>query len=184
MGMDPSNALQLIIENEGSIGSHYAMSDKVLGKGAFGVVTKAELIATKAVRAVKTILKKKTKHSQELLKREIRVMKKVDHPNLVMLYEIFEDENNIYLVLEMCAGGDLHKKLLKAGVFTEMQAATVMKQILRGIFYLHKNSICHRDMKAQNVLLATLGPIEKCLLKVSDKNGDGKVSISELATGK
>jgi len=168
MEMRPSNALQLIIENAGDIASFYDFNAAVLGKGAFGVVRKGVLKVTGAVRAVKSISKAQMKTSVPTLKKEIEIMKAIDHPNLLMLNEIFEDDKALHLVLELCEGGDLQGRLAKAGIFSEMEAASAMQQIIRAVFYLHNNQIVHRDLKAANCLLATSAPIGQVRLKVSD----------------
>lgn len=169
MGMEPSSALTLVIENAGDIKMHYKLHDGVLGKGAFGVVRRAELHATRAVRAVKALLKDQMKETRHLIKAEIEIMKMIDHPNVVMLYEVFEDELNLFLVLEMCTGGSLEDRLKAQGGVKEPAAAVVMQQILRAVYYLHKHLIIHRDMKADNCLLSSsAGFREGCLVKVSD----------------
>jgi len=167
MGMLPSSALQLIIENSGDIHCHYDLT-QVLGKGAFGVVKKGRIKATGAARAVKEILKEKMRTTRYLLQKEIEIMKLIDHPNLLMLHEIFEDQTTMYLVLEMCEGGALDDLLKKMKRFTEKQGALAMQQIIRAVFYLHNHSICHRDMKAENVLVMKKASLEKNTLKVSD----------------
>lgn len=168
MEMRPSSALQLIIENSGDIGNVYDLDAHVLGKGAFGIVRKGTLRVTGAVRAVKSISKEQMKSSVPQLKKEIEIMKAIDHPNLLMLNEIFEDQKALHLVLELCDGGDLQGRLVKAGRFSEEQAATTMQQIIRAVFYLHNNQVVHRDLKAANCLLASPEPIGKTRLKVSD----------------
>mmetsp|Transcript_86418 Transcript_86418/g.257929 ORF Transcript_86418/g.257929 Transcript_86418/m.257929 type:complete len:575 (-) Transcript_86418:91-1815(-) len=99
---------------------------------------------------------------------EINIMKSIDHPNLLMLNEIFEDQDAVHLVLELCEGGDLAGRLAKAGRFSEMQAASTMQQIFRAVFYLHNHQLVHRDLKEANCLIATAEPIGKADLKVSD----------------
>lgn len=79
-------------------------------------------------------------------------MKFCDHPNIIKLYETFEDIRNIYLVMELCAGGELFDRIINAGHFTETQCAVLMKQILQTIHYLHENGIMHRDLKPENFL--------------------------------
>ncbi|CAE7797603.1 CPK3, partial [Symbiodinium microadriaticum] len=67
-----------------------------------------------------------------------------DHPNIIKLYETFEDKVKVYLVMELCTGGELFDRIIELGHFTEVQAALVMQQMLRAVYYMHKNSFCHR----------------------------------------
>eukprot|EP00434_Breviolum_minutum_P018714 symbB.v1.2.016514.t1/scaffold1256.1/size241426/2 len=144
------------------------LKGKPLGKGSFGVVKRAYVLSTKAVRAVKFIAIERMKEKFCVLKNEIEIMKAVDHPNIIMLYEIFEDHRYLCLVMELCSGGTLLGRLKLTGHFCEDHTAICMKQILRAVFYLHRNWIVHRDLKAENVLLSTTENLNKTLLKISD----------------
>lgn len=73
-----------------------------------------------------------------MIKNEINNMKKVDHPNIVKLYEFFEDEECFYIVTEYCAGGQLFESILKKRIFTENEAASIMSQILSAISHCHQ----------------------------------------------
>jgi len=169
MGDLQSSALQVIIANPGKLEDYYSVNaGRALGIGSFGVVREATVIATKASRAVKGILKDKMKTRIDSLKQEMEIMRMVDHLNVVMLYEIFEDTKSLHLVLELCSGGTLHGYIRKRHHLTEKSAAGGMQQIFRAVNYLHKNSICHRDIKSQNVLLSSPGDLSQVLLKVSD----------------
>mmetsp|Transcript_12904 Transcript_12904/g.32554 ORF Transcript_12904/g.32554 Transcript_12904/m.32554 type:complete len:395 (+) Transcript_12904:2-1186(+) len=92
----------------------------------------------------------------------------MDHPNIIKLYETFEDHRNIYLIMELCTGGELFDRIIEAGHFTEGQAASLMQQIVRAIYYMHDNHVCHRDLKPENFLFVTKEAIEKNLLKIID----------------
>jgi len=158
---------QFIIENTGKIADHYQLDKKKLGEGSYGSVSKATNISTKAIRAVKTISKAQMKNI-ERFKQEIAIMKMMDHPNIIKLYESFEDIRNIYLVMELCAGGELFDRIIESGHFSEVQAAILMQQIIRAIYYMHENKIAHRDLKPENFLFMTKDPIEKNFLKIID----------------
>lgn len=169
MPVSPSSALQIVINNPGKLESFYILDQgKPLGKGSFGVVKRAYVLSTKAVRAVKFIAIERMKEKFCVLKNEIEIMKAVDHPNIIMLYEIFEDHRYLCLVMELCSGGTLLGRLKLTGHFCEDHTAICMKQILRAVFYLHRNWIVHRDLKAENVLLSTTENLNKTLLKISD----------------
>ncbi|CAJ1370199.1 unnamed protein product [Effrenium voratum] len=158
---------QFIIENTGKITDYYTLDKKKLGEGSYGSVCKATNISTKAIRAVKTISKSQMKNL-ERFKQEIAIMKMMDHPNIIKLFESFEDHRNIYLVMELCSGGELFDRIIESGHFSEVQAAILMQQIIRAIYYMHENHVCHRDLKPENFLFMTKDPIEKNFLKIID----------------
>merc|ERR1719409_1680432 len=133
--------------------------------------------------AVKSISKAQQAHL-ERLKQETTLMKMMDHPNIVKLYESFEDNRCIYLVMELCTGGELFDRIIDAGHFTEAQAATVMQNMFRAIFYMHENHVCHRDLKPENFLFTTKDPIEKTHLKVIDFGLAVKFEIGQVLTTK
>jgi calcium-dependent protein kinase len=95
-------------------------------------------------------------------------MKKMDHPNIIRLFETFEDHRNIYLVMELCEGGELFDRIIELGHLTENQAAVLMQQMFRAVFYMHLNKIVHRDLKPENFLFLTKEPLEKTPLKIID----------------
>ena len=82
-----------------------------LGEGAYGQVVKATHKATKYMRAIKIVSKSKIKDQTEFVN-EIEILKRLDHPNIIRLYETYEDELNIYLVFEMCIGGELFDRII------------------------------------------------------------------------
>mmetsp|Transcript_28189 Transcript_28189/g.80059 ORF Transcript_28189/g.80059 Transcript_28189/m.80059 type:complete len:545 (+) Transcript_28189:154-1788(+) len=164
---DTINTARFILSNPGRVQDMYTMDEAKLGEGTFGFVSKATHRATKKVRAVKTVSKANMKNLAKF-RREIEIMKMMDHPNIIKLYESFEDHRNIYLVMELCAGGELFDKIIESGHFTEVQAATLMQQIVRAIYYMHENHVCHRDLKPENFLFMTKDPIEKNLIKIID----------------
>lgn len=169
MPVSPSSALQIVINNPGKLESFYSVDQgKFLGKGSFGVVRRAYVSSTKAQRAIKYIAIDRMKEKLNVLKAEIEIMKAVDHPNIIMLYEIFEDKKYLCLVMELCTGGNLLSRLKLHGHLAEDLTAICMNQILRAVFYLHRNWIVHRDLKAENILVSSHEGLQKTLLKVSD----------------
>jgi calcium-dependent protein kinase len=109
---------------------------------------------TAAQRAVK-VLKKSNMDEDErrMLFNEINILKELDHPNIVKMFEFFEDEKRYYIVQEICKGGELFEEILARGKFTERDAAMLIKQVLSCINYCHANNIVHRDLKPENILL-------------------------------
>jgi len=96
------------------------------------------------------------------------VMQTLEHPNIVKLFETFEDSQNFWLVLELCEGGRVDHFVARTGDFTEKDASRIMKQVLGATKYLHGRSICHRDLKPQNLLFRSSCPIESNTVKVAD----------------
>eukprot|EP00931_Biecheleriopsis_adriatica_P120604 TRINITY_DN9572_c0_g2_i1.p1 TRINITY_DN9572_c0_g2~~TRINITY_DN9572_c0_g2_i1.p1 ORF type:complete len:632 (+),score=107.79 TRINITY_DN9572_c0_g2_i1:49-1944(+) len=171
MGSVPSASLKLVIDNPGKVHDYYNMSDKVLGKGGFGQVLSAKVPSTGAERAIKVVSKALMKEYMGALRDEIDVLKKVDHQNAVTLYEVFEDEANIFLVMELCSGGDLEEYVLKNRRLDEKAAAAAMQQLFRAVHHLHAKRICHRDLKCSNLLLVEHGTVietEDNSVKVAD----------------
>jgi len=140
--------------NRGNLEDYYKVEKKVLGEGSYGSVQKCQYIDTGQWRAVKTINKTLVKNPEQF-KEEMAIMKLLDHPNIVRLYETFEDARYVYLVLELCTGGELFDRVVSDGKFTEYAAANTVQQMLRAINYMHQNYIMHRDLKPENWLLAS-----------------------------
>jgi len=124
-----------------------------LGRGAFSIVRKGKNKKTGQHVAIKTIEKKFVeKQDLMLLAREIEIMKKVNHPNVLKLYEVFETDEVISLVMELVTGGELFYKIVEKGNYSEKEAAGIVKQMIQGVEYLHGEGICHRDLKPENLL--------------------------------
>jgi calcium-dependent protein kinase len=123
-----------------------------LGSGTYGIVYEAICKKSGEKRAIKAILKDSLE-DKETFKNEVAILKQLDHPNIVKLYEIYEYEDTLYLVMEVCEGGELFYYVTKTKYLTEAQAAKIMRQIFSAIAYLHQNKICHRDLKPENFLL-------------------------------
>lgn len=158
---------QFILDNPGKIHKVYNMEGKTLGEGGFGSVSLGTHRLTSASRAIKKIPKRNLENTDQLMK-EIAVMRLMDHPNIIKLYETFEDQKFVYLVMELCEGGELFDCVADAGHFTECQVAIIMQQILRAVFYMHQNNVAHRDIKPENFLLLNKSPIENNFLKIID----------------
>jgi len=158
---------QFIMDSSGRIQDAYSMDKRKLGEGSFGSVRKGVHKATGSARAIKTMAKGKLSNI-ERFKKEVAIMKMVDHPSIIKLYETYEDHQCIYLVMELCQGGELFDSIIEAGHFGEVEAAVVMQQILRAIFYMHQNHIAHRDLKPENFIFQSKGPIRGNVLKLID----------------
>lgn len=160
----------LILHTYGEIKQCYTLSSEKLGEGGFGYVTKGRSLETGSHYAVKKVSKAKAKQRRVQVRSEIDVMKLTDHPNVVTLHETFEDKSHLYLVMELCGGGDLDKHMQRQkGPYSEHQAAILMEQILKSVSYLHDcKGICHRDLKPHNFLFLRQAPVEANVLKLAD----------------
>ncbi|CAI2366746.1 unnamed protein product [Moneuplotes crassus] len=131
-----------ISDTNGDIRSNYDLSDKPLGTDK----------TTGEKRAVKVIKKAKIKNFKRF-HNEIYALKTLDHPHIIKLYEIYKDEENIYLVQELCTGGELFDYIVEQEFLTEEISAKIFQQIMQSIMYCHKNRIAHRDLKPENFML-------------------------------
>eukprot|EP00388_Colpodella_angusta_P021871 GDKJ01055713.1.p1 GENE.GDKJ01055713.1~~GDKJ01055713.1.p1 ORF type:complete len:555 (-),score=139.23 GDKJ01055713.1:126-1718(-) len=141
----------LIRLNHRKITEVYHFTKSPIGSGAFGQVFTATHRLTRIERAVKVIPKKMVT-DVEMLKAEIDIMIDLDHPNVIKLIEYFEDSKNVYLVMELCKGGELFQRIIDKGSFSEAEAAYATRQMLQALVYCHKQSIMHRDLKPENFL--------------------------------
>lgn len=164
-----SKNASFVVDNAGNIRDWYKFETSPLGAGSYGQVCRAEHKTSKALRAVKTV--SKVAAGPRILNRlhtEIDIMKMLDHPGIIKLYETFEDRKNIYMVMELCVGGELFDRIVASGHFTETQAAIVMQQMISAVYYMHENHVCHRDLKPENFLFRSKDPIETNILKLID----------------
>jgi calcium/calmodulin-dependent protein kinase I len=126
---------------------------KELGKGAFSSVYRAKNKFTDEEVAIKVVKKRDVeKRDLELLEREIKILKKLKHPNIVRLFDLFDSPESIYIVLELVPEGELFDHLITNGVYTESDARSIVRQVLEGVDYMHKNGVVHRDLKPENLL--------------------------------
>ncbi|WOL08227.1 CBL-interacting protein kinase 5-like [Canna indica] len=137
---------------------------RLLGKGAFAKVYHARSIATGQNVAIKVIDKEKVLRVGmiEQIKREISIMRRIRHPNIVQLYEVMANKNKIYFVMEYVKGGELFKKVAKGGL-KEDAARKYFQQLIEAIDFCHSRGVYHRDLKPENLLIDENG-----ILKVSD----------------
>jgi len=130
----------------------YIMKD-VLGTGAFSQVRLAESKDEPGtLYAIKVIDKKALKGKEDSLENEIRVLRRLDHPNVVKLLEAYESKSAVYLVMELVTGGELFDRIVEKGSYTEKDAADLIKQVLDAVGYMHSMGVVHRDLKPENLL--------------------------------
>ncbi|CAP25402.1 Protein CBR-PAR-1 [Caenorhabditis briggsae] len=127
---------------------------KTIGKGNFAKVKLAKHVITGHEVAIKIIDKTALNPSSlQKLFREVKIMKQLDHPNIVKLYQVMETEQTLYLVLEYASGGEVFDYLVAHGRMKEKEARAKFRQIVSAVQYLHSKNIIHRDLKAENLLL-------------------------------
>ncbi|XP_063099413.1 serine/threonine-protein kinase ULK3 isoform X6 [Cavia porcellus] len=138
-----------------------------LGSGTYATVYKAySKKDTREVVAIKCVAKKSlNKASVENLLTEIEILKGIRHPHIVQLKDFQWDSDNIYLIMEFCAGGDLSRFIHARRILPEKVARVFMQQLASALQFLHERNISHLDLKPQNILLSSL---EKPHLKLAD----------------
>lgn len=156
---------------KGLITDYYKVG-KTLGEGAYGKVYQVQHRTTGLIRAMKAIKKKSVlKEEQEKLFSEVSILKDLDHPNIVKLYELYQDEGYYYLITEFCTGGEFFDRIQAMHSFSEKIAADYMKQILSAVVYCHDKNIVHRDLKPENLLL-------------DSKSLDARLKVIDFGTSK
>lgn len=128
---------------------------EALGKGQFGLVRKATHKKTRTHVAIKQIKKKKISTDElDMLRNEIEVLKVCKHPNVVQLYDVFEDRKNIFIVMELIQGEDLYEYLDKRDFkLPDLRVKQIAYSLALGLNYLHTYGIMHRDIKLQNTMM-------------------------------
>ncbi|KAB5523408.1 hypothetical protein PHYPO_G00152230 [Pangasianodon hypophthalmus] len=127
---------------------------RTLGKGNFAVVKLARHKVTKTQVAIKIIDKTRLDASDlEKLNREVKIMKLLNHPHIIRLYQVMETKNMLYIVTEYASNGEMFEYLACNGHMSEEEARKTFWQILSAVEYCHRCHIVHRDLKAENLLL-------------------------------
>ena len=147
----------LVMEHQSSPWIYYKYL-KTLGSGTYGTVKKVCLIKNPStIRAMKIIPKENIIEGVDNTKLidEITILKKLDHPNIMKIYECYVDKDNFYILSDFCDQGDLLGKLEKLGKMNEIVVKFLMDQILNAVSYLHSKNVLHGDIKLENILLYT-----------------------------
>ena len=145
-----------------SVKGYTIYAKDILGKGAYGIVYKAIDADGKKVAA--KMIDISNKHLLDEIITDVEKLLRLDHQNIVKLYDIHQEENVVWVFMELCEYGDLNKFFSKNSL-TQQQTLEVMTQIAGGISYLHQNDVVHRDIKPDNILVASNSPIE---IKLTD----------------
>ena len=143
---------------------------EVIGEGNFGTVRLATQIKIGEKLAIKIINKNNIKKKSDIvrIKKEISILKKIRHKNIIQIYEVMESNQNVYIAMENCEGKELFEYIIKNKRLKELEACRLFRQLINGVDYIHSQGIIHRDLKPENILL--------------DENMDIKISDFGLST--
>ena len=144
---------------------------KQIGKGGYGKVYEVKNKKTGEIRACKHLSKLSIKNLAKF-ELEINILIKADHPNIIKLYEIFESQRSLYLVMDECKGGEVFDRIIehiqKKEMYSEKDAANIFEKLMMAVQYCHNNGICHRDLKPENLLYLNEGDEKDNPIKVID----------------
>lgn len=133
-----------------------------IGKGAFSRIYRAEDTLHDRDVAIKVIRKKKITKIRPQIELEMELLQKLDHPNIITCYGVYEDSTKLYIVMEYCSKGDL-SELIKVSLMNESEVKKLFLNIVSALKYLHEKEIMHRDVKPKNILVA-----DNDTLKITD----------------
>lgn len=141
-----------------------------LGEGAFSSVYRVQNKITGEIRAIKIIPKPSNYYisNETNILNEIKILKRIDHPNIIKIFEVYVDKNNFYMITELCPYGELFNEIINNGPFDENYASYVIYQILSGINYCHKMNIIHKELGAENILIVKKEKNEYPWVKICD----------------
>ncbi|XP_036914353.1 MAP/microtubule affinity-regulating kinase 4 isoform X1 [Sturnira hondurensis] len=152
LGARCRNSIASCPEEQPHVGNYRLL--RTIGKGNFAKVKLARHILTGREVAIKIIDKTQLNPSSlQKLFREVRIMKGLNHPNIVKLFEVIETEKTLYLVMEYASAGEVFDYLVSHGRMKEKEARAKFRQIVSAVHYCHQKNIVHRDLKAENLLL-------------------------------
>lgn len=140
-----------------NFGERYVLGNQ-LGWGRFGIIRECSDKLTGEVLACKSIAKERlvTDDDVRTVKLEIDILTKLSgHENVVDLKAVYEEEDYVHLVMELCAGGELFHRIEQRGRLSEHEAHVVFKQLMEVVMYCHDKGIVHRDLKPENILLVS-----------------------------
>ncbi|KAK3296117.1 kinase-like domain-containing protein [Chaetomium fimeti] len=133
----------------------YVVTDRTIGDGAHAIVFLAADVETgqHVVCKVHDISRySRTSKEVERIRQEASLLSTLDHPNILPIKAAFETEQTIYVITELATGGDLYSLLLRYNKLNEWAIRSIMRQVLRGVAYIHSKGVAHRDIKLENIL--------------------------------
>ena len=189
---ESSDKNQVNIKKETFVNIGRALRDcyeftKNLGKGGYGKVFQVRNKKSGQLYACKKLSKLNVNNLIKF-RREINILVKMDHPNIIKLYDVFESQNSLYLIMEECHGGELFDRILKRiesnEMYSEKEACEIIQQVMSAIEYCHKQGIVHRDLKPENLLYLREGPELNNPLKIIDFGLSQEININKILSSK
>lgn len=172
----------LIGENKHDIHQDYHII-RELGSGSYSVVYEAQHKITKDFRCIKKISKSNfSKDEEESIMNEIQILRETDHPNILRVMEFFQNEKNLFLVMEKLEGGELFNRIIEQKRISERESRSIFRQIMSAVAYLHNKKIIHRDLKPENLMFESMQPDSP--IKVIDFGTSRKYSPDEILHAK
>jgi len=154
--------------------------DKVLGEGSFAVVRKGIKKTSNEEFAIKIIDKTTLESDDQMaLQTEVEILSQIDHPNIVKLYEIYDEKTRFNMVMELMTGGELFDRIVEKESYSEKEAADTIRPVVDALRYCHSMGIAHRDLKPENLLYSSNDP--DAIIKITDF-GLAKVMNGDLMT--
>lgn len=166
----------------------YHVDPTVLGSGHHGSVRQCIERSTGKRFAVKSISKSAPSVNIKGIEREIKLLECMEHKRILQLADVFEDSHYVHLVTELCTGGELFDKIVEKsgtgrGCFSEMEAATILHQLLSAVSYMHKRNLVHRDIKPENILFESTdadSPIKLIDFGLARKHSKSEAPMSTI----
>ena len=141
----------------------------LIGEGNLSQIYRVRNEITDEIKAMKIIKKSELEEDNEKeIINEINVLRKMDHPNILKIFEFYSNKDYYAMILELCSGGELYKEIIQKGPFDEGYSAYVMYQIFSAINYCHKMHIIHRDLNPENILIMDRNDLGYPRIKICD----------------
>ena len=175
----------MLIRGRNDEPSNIYIEKEKIGEGAYGKVIEVQHKISKVFRAMKIINKNAMSlgnEEEDALINEINIVKSLDHPNIMKVYEFFQKKDRLYIISELLSGGELLKKINDNNQLSEDVSAFLMKQIFSAVDFCHQKGIIHRDLKPENILIESQEEAMKefFTIKIIDFGTSGQLKKGEL----
>ena len=175
----------MLIRGRNDEPSNIYIEKEKIGEGAYGKVIEVQHKISKVFRAMKIINKNAMSlgnEEEDALINEINIVKSLDHPNIMKVYEFFQKKDRLYIISELLSGGELLKKINDNNQLSEDVSAFLMKQIFSAVDFCHQKGIIHRDLKPENILIESQEEAMKefFTIKIIDYGTSGLLKKGEL----